>query len=401
MNVDDFFSYFIDKQNIIKDGIQATEFNNDIPFDKLIKKVTDIYEFNLTQCQQSGIPVSKKSEVKKKSFCIDFDKRCNNLMTIFNFEIVKYLLYKINAKVLLRKLLNEIKNDESFNTIHSTFKSNVRLWIRIFNSSKLIIQPNFITWLKETKFYNFHKSIVIDDVFKDILADIKKVNNNLEHIDLKRTIIEIFENLIENTEIQKTIEINTLDDLIVNVEHLDLVYEGSFLKRARDLHDSNNLTNKYILDFINKFNIGKEIESEIKPALMDKNFVILINYINKIYPNIEIDLTPDFIENITDIIIDFFISLIDKILVVYENIAMFDHAFRFHFKTIMMALQFNLSKYEHFQPSQLVLLHYALLLPTDITKSFTLIKNKKSENSENAENGEVVEVVENVEDVIA
>lgn len=380
MNVDNFFNYFLDKQSIIKDGIQSTEFNNDIPFDKIVKKVIDLYEFRLSQCQQSGIPIGKGAESKKKSFCIDFDKRCNNLMTIFNFEIVKYLLYKINSKTMLTKLLNEIKDDKNINSNnHTTFKSNIRLWIRIFNSSKLTILPEFITWIKETKFYNYHKSIVVNDIFKDILADIKKVNNNLEHIDLRNTIIEIFEKIIEFSKIQQTIEINNFDDLIVNVEHLDVVYEGSFLKRAKDLHESNPLTNKYIVDFINRYDIGKEIESEIKPALMEKNFIILINHIKRIYPDIEIVLTQEFIENITDILIDFFISLIDRILVVYENIAMFDHAFRFHFKTIIMALQFNLTKYEHFKQSQLVLLHYALLLPSDIEKSFGIIKKKNEE----------------------
>lgn len=378
MNTDNFFGYFMDKQNIIKDGIQATEFSVDVPFDKLVKKVTEAYEFNLTPCQQSGIPVGKDAEAKKKSFCIDFDKRCNNLLTIFNFEIVKYILYKIDVKVLLTKLLNEIKNDEVIvnSNNHDIFKANVKLWIRIFNSSKLQIVPEFTTWLKETKFYNFHKSVIVTDIFKDILSDIKKVNNNIEHIDLRKTIIEIFEKLIEFGKVPNSIEINTLDDLIINVEHLDVVYEGSFLKRAKDLHESNPLTNKYIMDFISKYNIGREIDGEVKPALMEKNFVILINYINKIYPNISIEFSQEFIENLTDILIDFFISLIDKILVIYENIALFDHAFRFHFKTIMMAIQFNLAKYEHFQPSQLTLLHYALLLPSDIEKSFGIIEKK-------------------------
>lgn len=378
MNVDTFFGYYMDKQAIIKDGIQATEFNTDVPIDKLVKKVTEAYEFNLTPCQQSGIPVGKDSEPKKKSFCIDFDKRCNNLLTIFNFEIVKYILYKINAKVLLNKLLKEIKNDEVIvNTNnHDVFKSNIRLWIRIFNSSKLQVLPEFGEWLKETKFYNCHKSIVVSDVFKDILSDIKKVNNNIEHIDLRKTIIEIFDKLIEFSKVSGTITINSLDDLLINVEHLDIVYEGSFLKRAKDLHESNPLTHKFIMDFINKYNIGKELESEVKPALTTKNFAMLINYINKIYPDINIVLSTEFIETTTDILIDFFISLIDKILVIYENIATFDHAFRFHFKTIMMAIQFNLAKYEHFQESQLTLLHYALLLPTDIDKSFGIIEKK-------------------------
>ena len=80
MNTDYFFAYFLNKQNIIRDGIQGTEFNIDVPFDKLIKKITDSYKFNLTSCQQSGIPVSKDIETKKKSFCIDFDKRCNSLL---------------------------------------------------------------------------------------------------------------------------------------------------------------------------------------------------------------------------------------------------------------------------------------------------------------------------------
>lgn len=378
MNTDHFFAYFLDKQNIIKDGIQGTEFNIDVPFDKLIKKITDSYEFNLVSCQQSGIPVSKDIETKKKSFCIDFDKRCNNLLTIFNFEIVKYILFKINAKILLSKLLREIKNDEiNINSNnHDLFKSNIKLWIRIFNSTKLQIEPSFITWLKETKFYKFHGSILPIDIFKDIISDIKKVNNNIEHIDLRKTIIEIFEKMIEYSKSPTTIEINSLDDLIINVEHLDIVYEGSFLKRAKNLHKSNPLTEKYILDFMNKYGVGKEIENEIKPALVEKNFIILINYIKKIYPDIEIKLTHEFIENLADILIDFYLSLTDKILTVYENIAMFDHAFRFHFKTIIMAMQFNLIKYERFQPSQLTLLHYALLLPSDIKKSFGIIEKK-------------------------
>lgn len=378
MNIDNFFSYFMDKRSVIKGGIQSTEFNTDVPFDKIIKKVTEAYEFNLAPCQQSGIPIGKDTKVKKKSFCIDFDKRCNNILTIFNFEVVKYILYKINAKILLSKLLKEIKNDETNvnSNDHDLFKTNIKLWIRIFNFAKLQIQPEFTNWLKETKFYNFHKSTVISDIFRDILNDIKKVNNNIEHIDLRKTTIEIFEKLLEFTKVKQIIDINTLDDLIVNVEHLDVVYEGSFLKRAKDLHDSNSLTNKYLLDFISKYNIGKELDGEIKPSLTDKNFVILKNYIKKLYPDFEINFSQEFVENLSDILIDFFISLIDKILIIYENIALFDHAFRFHFKTIMMAIQINLAKYEHFQPSQLTLLHYALLLPSDIEKGFTIINKK-------------------------
>lgn len=378
MDCEQFIKYFITTNSLdsICHGFQQSMFNPNIDIYKLFKKIISTYEYSDVKCQQSGIPIEKRVPDKNPSYCTDTDIRINNILTIFCYEFVKYVMIKTNGEALLSRLGKNISADDNFVKL----KNHFNLWIKIYRSSGMYIDnwDKFNKAYKKTLFYGCHKVDSIDKIFESMGCDIdSKCDKTFEFLEVKKMTMTLFELILKCSSDAKTINLFTLGDLIIDIKELDVGYNGSFFQMANDLYESCPDNSK----FIDAFGLRSIINTDIVPNLSIQ-FDKLLMMIQKLQPEYTVILDNGLKQILINIIIDFYISFSINLAETYNNMLSFEKTNRIHFKTLFGVLVTNKVKYSSFEESQKTLLHYALLIPKDIAKAIKITTAHMIEDGE-------------------
>jgi len=369
---------FYDKNNkmdIIKYGIEKSEFNNCIPFNKICQAMLEKRTYMLYNLELTGMP-RKYNNKKKITFDKSFDVFIDNLQFLFSYEISKYLLFRINSKYLLERIRNELmKNGFEVEDMIKYFK----LFFKLYNkfNYKIKNQDEFENEILQTKFYQKHNILNINAITSNMLNDLNEINNsNILNtvIEVRDVSVEVLNIIMKYSETSKNITINSLEDLISSVEDLgkfDIGYEGSFLRHFKKYYNLDTDNDK----IIDEYNIGNIIDEII--GSIENMFVVILRKIKNIHPDYSIELTRDFKVEIIEIMFDFFIHLGIEIAEEHSVNKCFNQSSKIHFKIIYTCLKRLLVKNDKYTDSQLLVLHYILLSSNKIEKMIEDIKMKK------------------------
>lgn len=380
MNARKFFTHFIQNKqtDIIKNSFQQSQFNcTSIKISDIVKTILLKYEYGDLGCQQNGMPGDKSLiDSKKMSYCTNFDILIDNILGVFGYEFCKYILFKINGVSILHKYLDMINTEcNNFNI----FEDYIKNFIVLFSSMnfKFKNHKNFENECKQTKFYLKHNTIQIDEIFKGIHRDIFNERNNIINFnEIKKGSLEILTIILNNVYNDKII-INTLNELIIEFNDLDIDigYSGSFIQMATKLYE----TNPYNDEILTKYELKSKINQSYTLNL-NQWFKNMIEKILKLYPDIILNIDDGLLNYLTNIIIDYFIFLGHNLAILYNNTLGFEKASRIHFKTLYNAVMLTVSKYDDYTPSQKTLIHYVLMNRNNIQKSIEMIEEELNPN---------------------
>lgn len=388
MNCKKFLEYFSknNKLHVVSNGFQYSCFNpENIKIFDIIRTIIDSYEYQDLKCQQNGIPTDKKmKEKQKKSYCTNFDVIINNLLGIYGFEITKYILFRINNKQIFNKLIELItENANNFNTLENYLDKFISFYSKL--NITIINQYKFNEEYSQTLFGQKYKDTSIQEIFSNMRKDIHKENNNITLlIEIKSAILEVL-NLLVKYFCTNQLIINTLDDLIIDIEiDADICYEGSFLKIINKLYQEGSCNDQILI----QYNLKQKVQPIIH--LMEQWIHNLIEKISNLYPQIKFKINDGLITYISNIILDWFILFGINIATILNINKNFEKVSRIHFKTIYNAIIISVPKYTVYTDSQLTLIHYALLTRQNIQKALkiintmNLIENTDENNNENS-----------------
>ena len=101
---------------------------------------------------------------------------------------------------------------------------------------------------------------------------------------------------------------------------------------------------------------------------INDSFIQLKKSINEVQPNYNIEITDNFMNEIINIIFDFYIHLGIEMAKEHAINKCFAQSSKMHFKTLFTTLLRLLVKGDSYTDSQLLVLHYALLTSDKLSK---------------------------------
>ena len=388
VDIESFLKYYIQNNHydIIKYGMEKSEFNPNIPFHTICQIMLERREYSLFNLSLTGLP-RKYNKKQKITFDKSFDLVVDNIQSIFNYELAKYILFQINSDSLLNRIINKISID---GLQLSTLKQYFKLWITIYNKYNYKIRNNddniikeFINKIEQTPFCKKHSisfsnsnlNISSGKILSGIMDDLNELDDKILStvIEVKEVSLNILKILMEySTKSSYYINVNSLDDLIIDdLNEFDIGYQGSFLKLWKKYYLSNPNNMKIINDY--------KLETVINTlsTKLCEYYINLILSIKKIYSNYEIEFTQNFIVEMLNIIIDFYIHLGMEMAEEHAENKCFGQSSKMHFKTLFVSLKHIVPKNETFNESQLLLLHYTILTSEKLAKVYEDIKTGK------------------------
>lgn len=394
VDIESFLRYHIinNRFDIIKYGIEKSEFNPGIPFHTICQIMLEQREYSLFNLSLTGLP-RKFNNKQKITFDKSFDLVVDNIQSIFNYEISKYLLFQINSDILLNRIIDKIATD---GIQLKNMKQYFKLWLTIYNKYKYRLIDDsidgnklneFMSKIEQTPFYQKHKPIKnsVSSILSGIMDDLNELNDKVLStiIEIKEVSLNILKLVMEYSIKQSTnITINSIDDLIIDstdnvqLNEFDVGYQGSFLKLWRNYYLSNPNNSKIIKEYKLENTIN-----ELSTRLYDY-YINLIMMFKKLHPTYEIEFTQKFILELFNIIIDFYIHLGMEMAEEHAENKCFAQSSKMHFKTLFVSLKRIIAKNETYDESQLLVLHYVLLTSEKLNKAYEDIKNGKINNND-------------------
>lgn len=380
MDITKFLNFFIvnNGTEIVKYGIEKSQFNSGVPFSKICLEILQHSKYDQFNLAQTGLPRKPKDD-QKITYCKSFNQALDNLQCIFNYEIVKHILFRINSRPTLLKILYTIKQTEQFklNDLRNWFN----LWFRLYNSSGYTIDPNkseqFTETIKASLFYTKHPTTNINGVITNIMNDLNNLENQSINtvMDVKETSVKLLKLILDCSIINnKHIIVDSISNLIIdNMNEFDIGYRGSYLKILLNYYllnpDHTQVTETYMLS---------PILSELSQKILNYH-VTLLDSLKVIHPEFEIEFTDKFQSELINVLFDFYIYLGIEITKEHNLLKCFEQSTRIHFRTLYTSLVSILPKGVTYLDSQVTLLHYALLTSEDIKKGISLIPEIMSE----------------------
>ena len=291
----------------VKTGFQKSQFNiqnSKIPV--LMRNILHklLYDVDLFKKGQIN---SLSNQSKKLSFCTDFNTMIMNMISLFGFEMNKYLTYLFEIKHILFHLIDDIKLTTTYLDLieYLTYIKNIFKLGNSYNpSNELVLSDTSIRVIVKDltlkKQLNEELKRFIDDRFKandislllftndesndtfinmipliDIIisyANNRQINNNIISFNIDRDVVfKILSITITNDQLQmRTYKIDSLNELLINLGKYDICYSKSFLKLADTLY------NECICDF---FINDKVIDGQLMATINESSYKPHIAYI--------------------------------------------------------------------------------------------------------------------------
>ena len=374
MDIIKFIKHYIDSNqiDIIKYGVQNSFFNSDVKYSSICESILKQYRYSNFMSMQSGLPVINRSAEKKISYYKNFPFALNNIQVIYNYELAKYILIRVNSKDILNKIYGDIiknKNSEYETLIH-IFK----YWMKFYNLNnyKITEFESFKPMFDKTNFYKKYPSYNIQSIQTNITRDLEELPqlplNMAEEI--INELINVIGILMENSKSTTTVlTFEHVKDILIDLDTYDIGYSGSFLKMLSDYHDSDpNLES-----LIEEYKLTDIIYNSIEIKFIDymKQFS---NEINKYSPNCKVILTKDFQTEFLQLLLDMYIHVGIEIAKQYNIILCFEKTARIHYKTIYSSFINVTAKNQVYSESQLAALYYILMNNSEIEKSIEIVQ---------------------------
>lgn len=375
------------------------------------------------QLQSGGLAnvnVSKNETSKKQSFCTEFNQMISNILGLFGVEFSKYLFVLMGAKQMITQEIEKIKHSQNYEEIlkHVIYIKNI---INLGMSSDYLMKDNITVHNKKPYVNNTSKNepaIDIDeDFYREYYNDVsdKKINQNYLEIELKNKKNDFFEQIIleikqliksENvlsfeddrnewynmfTEmlshlIFNTYYINSIDDLCLNLNGVNVCYDKSFIKMFEILYKESFADIPHELWSKYKPHISY-IEKELKLDIKCNKYLNSFNkYFHKIYDEtykhtaeklyqneiLKVHISDEVYELLSDIVFNLYVDIAKKIACNQLTYAYFGKSTRIQFIQMFQALMDCSPRLYVFTKSQRMVLHYILLSKKVINDS---IKN--------------------------
>lgn len=405
----------------ISGGFQKSQYienNNDTSnLIKLIlnKLISDNDKQKIYNQLQSGglanhITQNKNEVSKKQSFCTEFNLMISNIIGLLGFEFSKYLFVLFGAKHFIHKLVEELKDLNSYEDIDTVVKyirnlislgsenTENPLPIKIDEGFNLDDYINLDESSEQTiDYYSADNKPTTEELlFNWMLKDIKshiKSENIVTFEEDKIKWYDILCDMIDHLELGTYI-INNVNDLIINLGRFNICYDKSFIKMFEILYMESLADIPY--EFWSSYKphviyIEKELKLDVKCSKYTTNFN---KYFHKIYDDtlkssidalgtnnvLKINVTDSMYELLSDITLNLFLNISRKISNNQLIYAYFGKSTRIQFIQVFQALMDCAPRLHIFSPSQRAIMHYILLGDKVLSDSIKLVKELQKDN---------------------
>lgn len=398
MDVKAFFKYFIDNESVtfISNGLCHTEFNANtelnIICDKIFTYMPDILQISQLGLQRSSYK-SVNRDLSTPNQIID---GINNIQTIFNFEMIKHVLYRINVIPMLSQLVVNMDDKPKKYDVNPTLEDDVdsqnveikldewikqvKTFIKLYRQRKCVISStkDFEAKFQLTEFYNKYPSCNVKDIINNIESDISSIESDTQNelidsiliLEIKNTITQVLSLIINHSaSTEFNVEISDINELVIdNLSTLDVCYDGSFIKLWYQY---------YLIDpnyevYIEKFKL-RSIINRLNIKMMDY-FTSLTYMLRDVFPDYQVTFTTTFTDTYVKIIYDLIIHLSISLLEEKYYDCCINQNNKISFRQLLTAILRLKPKNGEYTQSQITFLHYSLLDNSVLCKGLSNVK---------------------------
>lgn len=382
MDVKAFFRYFIDNESVtfISNGLCHSEFNAktelNIICDEIFKYMPEVIQLSQLGLQRSNVKyVSKELSTPKQ--IID---GINNVQTIFNFEMIKHVLYRINVITVLTQLVSNLNNkskpsNSTTNDENDTQNTEdklddwikqVKTFIKLYRQRKCVISSTkqFESKFQLTEFYHKYPSCNIKDIINNIESDISSIESDNQDetdailiLEIKNTITQVLSLIINHsTSTEFNVVIEDIDELVIdNLDTLDVCYDGSFIKLWYQY---------YLIDpnyemYVEKFKL-RSLINRLNIKMMDY-FTSLTCMLHDEFPEYQVTFTTTFTDTYVKVVYDLIIHLAVSLMEEKYYDCCINQNNKISFRQLLSAILRLKPKNGEYTQSQITFLHYSLL----------------------------------------
>ena len=371
------------------------------------------------QLQSGGLASAKsgKTEIsKKQSFCTEFNQMVINILGLLGSEFSKYLFVLMGAKHMISQEINEIAESQDYNSILKHVM-NIKNFMSLgdiedysdtkdfdfrYESSSNLEPPIDIDDEFYEEFYleqdsnenqNYLeievKSNKKNNIFNQLISEIKqliKSENVLSFEDDRQEWCQMLEEMLSHM-ILTTYNVNTVDDLCLNLTGINVCYDKSFIKMFEILYRESFADIPHELWSTYKPHISY-IEKELKLDIKCSKYLTNFNkYFHKVYDEtlksvvekipqediLKINVTDKMYELLSDITFNLYVNISKKIACNQLTYAYFGKSTRIQFIQMFQALMDCSPRLYVFTKSQRMALHYILLSKKVINESIKIV----------------------------
>lgn len=382
MDVKAFFKYFIDNESVtfISNGLCHSEFNAkaelNIICDEIFKYMPEIIHLSQLGLQRSNIKyVSRELSTPKQ--IID---GINNIQTIFNFEMIKHVLYRINVIPVLTQLVSNLNNkskpsNSTTNDENDTQNTEdklddwikqVKTFIKLYRQRKCVISSTkqFESKFQLTEFYHKYPSCNIKDIINNIESDISSIESDNQDetdailiLEIKNTITQVLSLIINHsTSTEFNVVIEDINELVIdNLDTLDVCYDGSFIKLWYQY---------YLIDpnyemYVEKFKL-RSLINRLNIKMMDY-FTSLTCMLHDEFPEYQVTFTTTFTDTYVKVVYDLIIHLAVSLMEEKYYDCCINQNNKISFRQLLSTILRLKPKNGEYTQSQITFLHYSLL----------------------------------------
>lgn len=382
MDVKAFFRYFIDNESVtfISNGLCHSEFNAktelNIICDEIFKYMPEVIQLSQLGLQRSNVKyVSRELSTPKQ--IID---GINNVQTIFNFEMIKHVLYRINVITVLTQLVSNLNNkskpsNSTTNDENDTQNTEdklddwikqVKTFIKLYRQRKCVISSTkqFESKFQLTEFYHKYPSCNIKDIINNIESDISSIESDNQDetdailiLEIKNTITQVLSLIINHsTSTEFNVVIEDINELVIdNLDTLDVCYDGSFIKLWYQY---------YLIDpnyemYVEKFKL-RSLINRLNIKMMDY-FTSLICMLHDEFPEYQVTFTTTFTDTYVKVVYDLIIHLAVSLMEEKYYDCCINQNNKISFRQLLSAILRLKPKNGEYTQSQITFLHYSLL----------------------------------------
>lgn len=398
MDVKAFFKYFVDNESatFISNGISHSEFNAQtglhIICDEIFRHMPEIVQVSQLGLQRNNLKNVNRELSTPKQIIEGID----NIQTIFNFEMVKHVLYRINIITVLTQLVNNLDSKHNQTTNTETSDTNeeteitlddwikqVKTFIKLYRQCKCVISSTkeFESKFQVTEFYNKYPNCNIGTIIDNIETDINSIESNSKEvesdeldaiviIEIKNTITQVLGLIIKYSISTKfNVVIDDINDLVIdNLGTLDVCYDGSFIKLWHQY---------YLIDpnyeiYVKKFKL-RSLINRLNIKMMDY-FISLTCMLRDVFPDYQVTFTTTFTNTYVNIVYDLIIHLAVSLMEEKYYDCCINQNNKVSFRQLLTAILRLKPKNGEYTQSQITFLHYSLLDNSTLFKGLNNMK---------------------------
>ena len=410
--------------DLIIDGFEKSSFvepNSDTSV--LVKSILNVLISNedgdkqkiYNQLQSGGLANTRtgKTEIsKKQSFCTEFNQMIINILGLLGYEFSKYLFVLMGAKCMINQEIKEITKAQNYESIlkHILYIKNfLNLGVDDYPDNKAIEPPINI----EQEFFDDYESFsreISDETQNYLEIEINspintffdKLINEIKRLIKSENILAFEDNRLEWSQMLEEMashlilghyQINTIDDLCLNLGTNIVCYDKSFIKMFEILYKESFADIPYELWSSYKPHV-KYIENELKLDIKCSKYLTNFNkYFHKIYDEtlkstsevlsaddmLKIDISDKMYELLSDITFNLYVNISKKIACNQLTYAYFGKSTRIQFIQMFQALMDCSPRLYGFSKSQRMTIHYILLSKKVINDSIAIANEMDEE----------------------